>query len=174
MLHDALDPKGYTFAPVDITQPNAHLNVISPFVMGLYDSSNPEAIFTSTVANNLRNIARNYPVVIFGEFRSWKAYDNYILQNVALYTADELYYDRNEFFANSKFNPDNAFGSQLIASGVTTVLNNCLGTIGGTLAQQHAIALSTDSNKATMLLLPFRETVNDKNSLGLIKYFLYK
>jgi hypothetical protein len=157
VLHSALDPLGYTFSPVDITVVNAGNSVNVPFVMHLYGFGQETSIFTSTVIDNLRQIAAKVPVIIFGEWAGWQSYDNYILQNIMNYTSDELSYYQDFPYTIGIPNPNNSFGASLISNEVTYFDYDATGTFNGSLAQQYAFGVTNDDNQyPTMIQVPYR------------------
>tara|TARA_R110000868_G_scaffold243770_5_gene499805 strand:+ start:2775 stop:5048 length:2274 start_codon:yes stop_codon:yes gene_type:complete len=150
VLGAALTPAGYTFSPVDITVPGAAVNVTKPFVMHLYLYS---TIFSDTVMQNLTAIAQKVPVIWFGEYNAWTAYDNRILAALG-YNPIDLSYDQDLGPGLYGYpNPDNSLGQLLINAGVTVFEYNCTGTFKGAYANQYAFA-KTAAGLPSMLYIP--------------------
>lgn len=150
VLHNALDPEGYLFTPVDITQVDAHELVNKPFVMHLYSSS---MVFSATVAENLLEISRKVPLVIFGEWQPWADYDNRVLAILG-YLPEEVEYANSLVETDSVVNTDNALGLLLSQAGVVGFDHSATGTFQGSLAGNYAFATADD--EPSMLVLPAR------------------
>lgn len=166
-LHDALDPQGYTFSPVDITKPGAHLLVNSPFVMNLQSPIDAflretyGSVFNSIVVDNLQNIARSHPIIVIGEWGSWINYDNYFIQKVTNHTPSELFAAGDlikivgtERLPDSFCTSSHRLGSALIDAGVTVFDNDAIAWFSGTRAEEYAFAKA--DGKPSMLVIPFR------------------
>lgn len=156
VLHNAIDPLGYKFTAVDITQPGASDYVHAPFFMHLYPYGIYTSVFNDVVITNLREIAKKQPVIICGEWRNWSAYDNYIIQDVMKYTSEEVYYYADAV-TNGIPNTLNYLGLILSDAGVAQFIYNAVGLFNGTLAKKYAFAVSENSNNMpTMMQLPYR------------------
>lgn len=152
VLHASLDPNGYIFNPIDITRNGAHQQVSGPFLFPLYGFGAAETVFNSIVIRNIQNIASKYPVIIFSERDPWKAYTNYIIQNIFNLTSDELFHDGDSTGSTCVPNPQNNIGSLLSASG-TQILSFGTGSFAGSLAQKYTVMFSSPDNKPFMLNL---------------------
>lgn len=76
VLRSKLDELGYSYVDVDLSVPNAKDSVSGVFVLPLYSSSYE---FTDTEIQNIQEISAEHIVIAFGEWNTWKEYDNRLM-----------------------------------------------------------------------------------------------